>query len=144
MADIFISYVEEDSPLALEIARVLESQDISTWYYERDSIPGRSYLLHTNEGIDACRSVLLLIPSHSIRSSKVRQQVIHASESKKPSISLLVDMSHGEFQQRQREWRAALGAITSLRIPPEGLQRIVPQLMRSLAALEILPPERDT
>src|SRR5215471_152887 len=103
MADIFISYVEEDSTLALEIARGLESQDISTWYYERDSIPGRSYLLQSGIEIDACRAVLLLISSHSIRSYQVRQEVIRAYESNKPFIPLLVDMSHGEFQQRQPE-----------------------------------------
>ncbi len=37
---IFISHVEEDSSIALRIASALEAKGYSTWYYERDSVPG--------------------------------------------------------------------------------------------------------
>jgi tetratricopeptide (TPR) repeat protein len=143
MAEIFISYVEEDSALAIEIAQTVERMGLSAWYYERDSIPGRSYLLQTGEELDACRVVILLISSHSLGSYQVRQEVIRAYESNKPFIPLLVDVSHEEFRQRQPEWRAALGATSSLRIPSEGINRIIPQLTRGLAALGLRSIEHD-
>src|SRR5215831_15099161 len=132
MADIFISYVEEDSSLALEIAQAIESRGCTAWYYERDSLPGRSYLLQTGEEINACSAVILLISSHSIVSYQVRQEVIRAYENNKPFMPLLVDISHAEFQQRQPEWRAAIGAAVSLQIPPEGVNRLTPQITKGL------------
>ena len=144
MADIFISYVEEDSNLAIDIAHAMESMGFLTWYYERDSMPGRSYLLQVGDEIDACRAVILLISSHSLGSYQVRQEVIRAYESNKPFIPLLIDVSHSEFQTRQPEWRAALGAAASLRIPQEGITRIIPQLTRGLAALGIQPAASGT
>jgi hypothetical protein len=42
MPDIFISHVEEDSAVALQIAHGLEAVGYTTWYYERDSVPGLS------------------------------------------------------------------------------------------------------
>jgi len=137
MADIFLSYAKEDARLAIEIAQTIERRGFTAWYYERDSLPGQSYLLQTGEEIHACSAVILLISSHSIGSCQVRQEVIRAYESNKPFIPLLVDLSHAAFQQRQPEWRAALGAAVSLRIPPEGVHRLLPQLTRGLAALGI-------
>ena len=141
MADIFISYAEEDASLAVEIAQTIERRGCTAWYYERDSIPGRSYLLQTGEAINACSTVILLISSHSIVSCQVRQEVIRAYESNKPFMPLLVDISHAEFQQRQPEWRAAIGAAVSLRIPPEGVNRLIPQITKGLAALGIQAAE---
>lgn len=45
MADIFISYVEEDGDVAAELARGIEDAGYSAWYHERDSVPGPSYLI---------------------------------------------------------------------------------------------------
>jgi len=52
MADIFISYVEEESHLASEIAQAIESLGCTAWYDERDTVPGRLCLLHTGEEIE--------------------------------------------------------------------------------------------
>src|SRR5437867_2424964 len=137
MADIFISHVEEDASLAIGIAQALERRGFTAWYYERDTVPGRSYLLQIGEEIDACSAVILLISSHSLGSYQVTQEVIWAYEGTKPFLPLLIDVSHGEFQMRQPEWRAALGATASLRIPHEGIQPIVSQLVKGLTALGI-------
>ena len=139
MADIFISHVEEDASLAIALASALKRMGFSAWYYERDTVPGRSYLLQIGDEIDACHAVILLISSHSLGSYQVTQEVIRAYESNKPFIPLLVDVSHGEFQTRQPEWRAALGTAASLRIPQAGIRRIIPQLKKGLAALGIQP-----
>ena len=139
MADIFISHVEEDASVALDLAQALEHSGFSVWYYERDTVIGPSYLVQIGEAIDGCHAVILLISSHSLSSFQVRQEVIRAYESQKPFLPLLIDVSHAEFQTRQPEWRAALGAAASLRIPPEGIRPILPQLTQGLATLRIHP-----
>ncbi|MFC2021478.1 toll/interleukin-1 receptor domain-containing protein [Chloroflexota bacterium] len=53
MSDIFISHVEEDSVVALEIALELEEAGYTTWSYEIDSMPGPSYLVQTGEAVEA-------------------------------------------------------------------------------------------
>src|SRR5215217_6639498 len=98
MADIFISYVEENANLASDIAEAMETMGFSTWYYERDTVPGRSYLLQIGEEIERCRAVVLLISSHSLGSFQVTREVERAYESNKPFIPLLIDVSHSEFQ----------------------------------------------
>jgi hypothetical protein len=52
MIDVFISHVEEDYPVAEEIARGLEAEGYTVWYYERDSLPGPSYLDQVLEAIE--------------------------------------------------------------------------------------------
>jgi hypothetical protein len=139
MADIFISYVEEDSSFAIEIAQAMENRGFSAWYYERDSVPGPSYLRQTGEAIEACRAVILLISSHALGSYQVTREIVRAYESNKPFLPLLIDVSHSEVQTRQREWREVLGATASIQIPSEGIKRLVPQLIQGLAALGIPP-----
>ena len=68
MADIFVSHVEEDSDVALEIANGLETAGYTTWHYERDSVPGVPYLLQTGEAIAGSRAFILLISPHSLES----------------------------------------------------------------------------
>ena len=53
MAQLFISHAEADSKLAEDVAGALEGRGYSTWYYERDSVPGLSYLLQTGQAISA-------------------------------------------------------------------------------------------
>jgi hypothetical protein len=40
MREVFISHVEEDRDIAIETAQGLEALGYTTWYYERDSLPG--------------------------------------------------------------------------------------------------------
>jgi len=51
MSDVFISHVEEDAEIALEIALGLEEAGYTTWCYEVDSIPGPSYLIQTGQAV---------------------------------------------------------------------------------------------
>jgi hypothetical protein len=48
-------------------------------------------------------------------------------------------IQHIEFQNRQPEWRAALGAATSIAIPREGIAAILPRIIDSLIAFNVLP-----
>ena len=132
-ARVFISYVEEDGAIASEIAQKLEERAYNIWYYERDSIPGESYLTQVGEAIDKAAVVLLIISPASIRSQQVTNEIIRAYEGGKPFLPLLHNVTHAEFQRSQPQWRQVLGAATSIPIPPDG---IAPVLRRIVAGIE--------
>jgi hypothetical protein len=141
---IFISYVEEDADIALEIAQGLEEAGYTTWYYERDSLPGLSYLVQVREAIEQARAVVLIISPDSLGSKQVTSEIVRSHECDKPFVPLLHNITHTEFQQRQPEWQQALGAATSIQIPQEGAHVIVPRLVAGLKALGIQPDPKST
>jgi len=143
-ADVFISYAEEDGDVALEIALSLEQAGYTTWCYDVNSTPGVSYLLQTGQAIDGAQAFLILISPQSVDSRQVTQEVIRAHESSKKFVPVLRGISHLEFQNRQPEWRAAIGAATSVRLQPEGVPSIIPRIVAGLKAAGIAPrPSTD-
>jgi len=139
MSDIFISHVEEDSLIAMGIAIELERVGYTTWTYEVDSMPGPSYLVQTGEAVGASKVVVVVISPHSLSSRQVTNEVIRAHESGKEFVPVLHEITHVEFQNRQPEWREALGAAASIRIPREGVSAILPRILDGLKILSILP-----
>ncbi len=124
MSHIFIGYVEEDSSLVEEIAGGLEASGYRTWYYERDSVPGLSYLEQMGKAIDDAQAMVLVISPQSVTSRQVTTEVVRAHEQAKPFIPLLHGMSHAEFQERQSSWRQALGASTSITVSDDASQAV--------------------
>ncbi len=120
MSDVFIAHVEEDSDVALDITLGLEEAGYATWCYEVDSIPGLSYLIQTGKAVEAARAVVVVISPHSVGSRQVTKEVVRAHESGKEFIPVLCGITHIEFQNRQPEWREAIGAATSISIPLEA------------------------
>jgi hypothetical protein len=139
MSDIFVSHVEEDADIALEIALGLEETGYSTWCYELDGIPGASYLLQTGQAVANSKAVVVVISPHSVGSRQVTREVIRAHESDKDFIPVRRDISHIEFQNRQPEWREAIGAATSIGVPTEGAVSVLPRIIAGLKALTIQP-----
>jgi hypothetical protein len=137
MHDVFIAHVEEDAEIALEIALGLEEAGYSTWCYEVDNIPGPSYLLQTGQRIDQAKAIVVVISPHSIGSRQVTSEVIRAHESGKKFIPVRKDISHIEFQNRQPEWREAIGSATSIGVPKEGAASILPRIIAGLKSLDI-------
>jgi hypothetical protein len=137
MHDVFITHVEEDAEVALEIALGLEEVGYSTWCYEVDNIPGPSYLLQTGQRIDQAKAIVVVISPHSIGSRQVTSEVIRAHESGKKFIPVRKDISHIEFQNRQPEWREAIGSATSIGVPKEGAASILPRIIAGLKSLDI-------
>jgi hypothetical protein len=145
MRDIFISYVEEDSHIATQLAEGLEAAGYSVWYYERDGVPGASYLLQTRAAIEGCQVVILIISPDSVTSEQVTLEVVRAHESKKHFIPLRSNISHVEFTERRPEWAQALGASTSIGIAPENISTVVPRILLGLRKMNISPrPELVT
>lgn len=139
MSDIFISHVEEDAEVALEIAMGLEEAGYSTWCYEADSIPGLSYLIRTGQAVEQCKAILVVISPHSLGSRQVTNEVVRANESGKYFIPVRREVTHVEFQNRQPEWRQAVGGAASIGIPKEGVTSILSRIVAGLNILGIQP-----
>jgi len=139
MSDVFISHVEEDAEVALEIALGLEETGYSIWCYEVDNIPGPSYLLQTGQQIDQAKAIVVVISPDSIGSRQVTGEVIRAHESGKYFIPVRRDISHVEFQNRQPEWREAIGSATSIAVTKEGAASILSRIIAGLKTLGIQP-----
>ena len=135
MATVFISHAEEDQALALDIARGLEQAGYSTWYYERDSSPGLSYLLQVHRAIEACQVVVLVISSRALGSNQVTAEVVRAHETGKCFVPVRTGISHEQFQRRKPEWNMAVGAAGSIAVPPDGVAAILPQIIEGLGLL---------
>ena len=97
MSDVFISHVEEDAEIALEIALGLEEAGYTTWCYEVDSIPGPSYLIQTGQAVEQAKALVLIISPHSLGSRQVTKEVIRAHETDNEFIPVLRDITHIEF-----------------------------------------------
>ena len=138
MRQLFISHVKEDSRTAVALAADLERQGYTCWCYERDSVPGVSYLLQTKQAVEQSEAFVVLISRASLASHQMTKEIVRAHESEKPFVPILLDLTHVEFQQRQPEWREAIGAATSIRADEEGTEKILPRVIAGLAALGVL------
>jgi hypothetical protein len=139
MRQVFISHVEEDKSIAEQIARGLEVAGYTTWYYERDSLPGLSYLIQVSQALKQAQAVVLIISQDALGSLQVTSEVVQAYESRKPFMPVLRGITHDEFQRRQPEWRHAVGPATSISIPPEGVSAILPRIIAGLETLQVQP-----
>ena len=139
---IFISHVEEDADVAKAIAKGLEKVGFRTWYYERDSKPGPSYLLQTSKAIEESQAIIVIISPHSLSSRQVTVEVIRGHEAGKNFVPLLRGISHIEFQKRQPEWREAIGSATSTVIPEKGVTTILPRIIDGLTELGVKTEEK--
>lgn len=144
MSHVFISHVEEDASIALQIAQGLEQAGYSTWYYERDSLPGVSYLLQTRQAVEQSRAVVVIMSRNSLGSRQVTNEVVRAHESGKYFIPVLHGVSHVEFQRSQPEWAEAIGAAASVSISSAGPAAIVPRIVEGLQALGVEPSEKTS
>jgi hypothetical protein len=97
LKDVFNSHIEEDVATALVIAEGLEAAGYQPWYYERDSVPGPSYLLQTGDAIENAKVVVLIVSAHSLSSNQVTAEVVRGHESGKFFIPILSNITHVEF-----------------------------------------------
>src|SRR5277367_5903879 len=117
------------------MATCLEREGYKVWYYERDSVPGPSYLVQTAKAIEQSLAVIVIISPQSLNSNQITKEVVRAHEADKPFIPILQNLSHADFQRLQPEWREAIGSSASVRIPPEGIRLIFPRILSGILAL---------
>jgi hypothetical protein len=139
-ANVFVSHVEEDAEIALEITLGLEEAGYSTWCYEVDILPGL-YLTQVEHAVGCCPVFLLVISPDSLGSNQVTNELVRAYEDEKVKhfIPVLRDITDAEFKKRQPLWRQCVGAATSLTIPPGGINRLIPRVLGGLKAMGIQP-----
>ena len=139
MADIFVSHVEEDRQLALEIALRLEKAGFTTWCYEIDNLPGLSYLIQTKHEVEACKALLVIISHASMGSSQITREITRALETNKDFIPVRCGVTHAEYQRRKEEWAEAIGASSSIAASPETIEEVTPRISQGLVRLNIHP-----
>ena len=70
----------------------MSEQGYSSWLYERDVLPGVSYLVQTGDAIAACSAFMLLLTPRSLGSNQVGVEVVRAFEEGKPIFPLRYDL----------------------------------------------------
>lgn len=76
--EVFISYPNEDKPIADAICAFLESKKIRCWVAPRDVIPGLNYAEQLIQAIDSSRILVLVFSSRSNGSPHVLREVERA------------------------------------------------------------------
>jgi hypothetical protein len=141
MCDIFISHAERDGQVARDLGVELEKAGFKVWFYERDSLPGATYISQVAEALHECRVVVVIVSPESLKSNQVTNEIVRAYEGSKHFIPVLYRITHEEFRDARDDWRQCLGASTSIVVPDEGVAAIVPRIARGLEHLGIKPGE---
>jgi class 3 adenylate cyclase/tetratricopeptide (TPR) repeat protein len=139
VGSIFLSHVEKDLPIMEQIARGLEAAGYPTWYFERDVLPGTSYLIQITRAIQQCDAMVLIISPHALDSDQVTKEVVGAFENNKAFYPVLVDLTPPELKERQPEWRHALGGTAMIMVGKEGLSSTIPEIISGLKSRDIHP-----
>ncbi|HZS94318.1 MAG TPA: tetratricopeptide repeat protein, partial [Chloroflexota bacterium] len=135
----FISYAGEDGNVARELAAGLEAHGIAAWYYQRDSLPGISYLQQILRSLETCSACIVLLSSHALESFQVDREITRVYEANLPVIPILIGMGHEEFRARRPEWAMMLGTVVTVPLPQDGISSLLPQIINSL---DWAPPAR--
>jgi hypothetical protein len=84
MNHIFISHVERDAAIMQQIADGLEAAGYSAWYFERDVLPGTSYLIQITQAIEQCDAIVLIVSANALGFDQVTKEIVGAFERRKP------------------------------------------------------------
>ncbi len=143
MSLIFLSHTEEDFSLAEGLAQGLEEAGHSTWLYERDTLPGVSYLLQITRAIESSDALVLLASAYSLTSDQVTKEVVGAFERSIPILPVLAGITAVTLKERQPEWRHALGGTAMLTAEPEDPPATIAALTDGLVSLGISPGKAE-
>ncbi len=139
MAQVLISYVEEDCDLASGLARGLEESGLTAWYYQRDGLADQSYPGQIAAAIESCAAMVVVISGAAIRSRQMESEIVRGHELQKSMLPVLWQISHADVQNLKPGWQEAVVAASSTRIPPEGVQSILARVLGELARLGVIP-----
>jgi hypothetical protein len=144
VAKIFLSYVEEDSDVARQVADGLEESGYTVWYYGRDSLPGPSYIDQILEAIDRAEAVVVVLSPATLGSSQVNIEISRAHSARKPFAPLLHGLALSTLRAEQGSWAMMFGNAVAAPIPAEGVAAIMSRLERGLRTLGVEPgPDGD-
>lgn len=134
-----MSYVQEDGDVVRSLADGLEQAGYGVWYYERDSLPGHSYLEQILEVIEQADAVIVVLSPATLGSPQVNVEISEAHVAGKRFIPLLHDLTYSTLLSRQRAWTMMFGTAVAAPIPVEGTEAFLPRLLRGLRAIGVEP-----
>ena len=137
MAQVFISHVHEDGAVSDGIATGLTAEGFSCWSYERDSVPGLSYVDQILEAIAEASAVIFIVSPASLNSRQMDIEVVRAHESNKHLLPVLVGLSHAEFREHKSSWAMLMGSAVSVSLRPNHLDETVARLAGGLRRLGV-------
>ena len=152
MADIFISYANEDRPRVEQIAKTLEKQGWSVWW-DRTIPPGRTFDEVIEEALDSARCVIVIWSKASVASNWVKTE---ASEGARRGILVPVliedvqiplefrrvqaaDLMNWETEKGHPGFLSLQNAISEVAGPPTERDKSVPDTKLPESNLEQQP-----
>ena len=143
--NIFFAHAEEDFSFVKTTAGILEPMGYSCWYYERDAVPGRSYLAQIHEAIVNSKLVVLIVSNDSLGSVHVDREVDLAYEKQRVILPICRNTTPGQLESERPTWKLALG--TTVMIPHCGFCQQIEKLKESLETINVrrsAPAEKQT
>jgi len=140
MYDVFVSHVEEDASVALELALGLETAGYRTWCYEVDAVAGQLVFGQWGHAVESSTCLLLIISRDACvtKERNVDSEVSQAFTRGKPFIPVLRGVSSEEWPVLKPDW-GILTAFTSIDLTSTGVAGVLPRIQKGLAKLKILP-----
>ncbi len=135
-AQIMISYAEEDSAIVEALAKSIEEEGYTAWYYGRNGVAGRFHVDETSEVIRTATAVLVLLSEQSVRSHQVESELVIAHEHNKPCIPVLFALSYERFAALKPNWVAYMRAASGVELESvAGIPKILPKIVAGLVWL---------
>lgn len=135
----FLCHSSEDSIFARQLASCLRDYGYSSWYYQRDAIPGLSLFSQTDDAIKHSSICIILISRAAIESTDLAREIQQAHRVGTALVPVLVDLSLQEFDSLQPIWRTILGPIAKIEAERNGIEGLTERIHAAAQALSIKP-----
>ena len=135
----YVCHGAEDSIFTRQIAKELEQFGYTSWYYQRDAIPGLSLLAQTDQAISHASICLILISRASIESTDIAREIQQAHREGIALVPVLLDLSLQEFEVIEPMWRTILGPIAKIEANRNEVSLLAQRIHASAVALGVEP-----
>ncbi len=138
-SNFFICHAAEDSIFARRLANQLNKFGYTSWYYQRDAVPGLSLLAQTDQAITNSAVSLILISRDAIESNDFAREIQQAHRVGTALVPVLVDLSLQEFEALQPMWRTILGPIAKIEAERKEDGNLAQRIHLAAQALGVQP-----
>jgi hypothetical protein len=139
MANVFISHAGEDSLVAFRLSEGMALHGYSSWLFERDTIPGPSYVVQYEAAVSDADVFLFLISRNVFDSHDIDRELDAARRMSRRILPVLVDLSFAEFVSRRPDWGLIVGESASVELRHGECAEVVERLKQSLEFWQITP-----
>lgn len=139
---VFVSYAEEDSSLARQLAIALKQAGFATWLYQENSLPGGSYLEQIHSAVSQSDVIAVLLSVSSLRSHQVRKELVLGHDLGKPFMPILVGVSHDDVNIQNPEYRVVFAASGSIPASERELPEVILKIVEGLRSMVGTPDKQ--